>query len=487
MDKNAIFYYTHAREGSTFTSYLKRHDIVLTLLQQHYAAIVSHYDEWDLWRQNSMRLLSFINDETLRNRLKPHFVHLSDEDKKQCVGLIAEIAQRAYENIPSQQHQYIGKYVRALLAHDVKSVVSLYDTLLEQQEERIDFPKAKNFVNAGVQICKYNDPELSPVSAEAQKDSVPAGKKDYSNNAEIGELVRIVKTLQSKLDYALNTINNSTMLLNASIRFPVPTLEGGEKDLVVSMTTLPSRLPMTHFAIESIFNQTIRPEKIILWISDAADLDTLLTPQLRALQERGLEINAVKDLGPHTKLFYALQQFPNKSIITFDDDIIYPINTIQFLYKQHTHYPEAVVGNWARELAFDKDGKVLGVRQGKLLTPPNLETEIEQNAYHGQPNIRAFPYGTSGVLYPPHALHERVFEVETFQKLCAKEDDIWFKAMSLLNRTPVVVTNLGINPGHHCVTGTQIVALRHHNHDLEQNKKQMRNVFDYFNLYDYLT
>jgi len=90
------------------------------------------------------------------------------------------------------------------------------------------------------------------------------------------------------------------------------------------------------------------------------------------------------------------------------------------------------------------------------------------------------------VLYPPGSLHESVFDVSLFKKLCPKEDDIWFKAMSLLNKTPVVVTNLGINPLHHCITGSQKEALRHHNHGFSQNQKQMTSVFSHFDLYKQL-
>jgi poly(ribitol-phosphate) beta-N-acetylglucosaminyltransferase len=137
------------------------------------------------------------------------------------------------------------------------------------------------------------------------------------------------------------------------------------------------------------------------------------------------------------------------------------------------------VANWARRLVFDDQGRVCGVRSGPLLTPPTLECEIESPHRHEPtPDLLAFPYGTGGVLYPPGSLHPRVFEVETFRRLCPKEDDIWFKAMALLQGTPVVTTALGINPKHHCLTGTQQEALRHENHGHGANERQMRAVFE---------
>src|SRR5690606_31569808 len=73
MASNAAFHYTHARDGSTFASYLKRHDQAPELLALHLESIAQHYNKHDLWEKNSARLLGFISDESLRNRLDPHF------------------------------------------------------------------------------------------------------------------------------------------------------------------------------------------------------------------------------------------------------------------------------------------------------------------------------------------------------------------------------------------------------------------------------
>ena len=211
-----------------------------------------------------------------------------------------------------------------------------------------------------------------------------------------------------------------------------------------------------------------------------------MTPRLHDLIERGLEIRQVPDVGPHTKLIYAWREFRDYPIVTFDDDMVYPIPTLQCLYDSHVQHPTAIVGNWARELAFDRDGEVVGVRHGRLLTPPLLEENVEVNRHIREPSLLAFAYGTGGVLYPPNSLDDRVDDVELAQKLCPKEDDIWFKAMSLLKGTRVLPTSLGITPPHHSLLGTQGVALRHDNHEDGQHAVQLKRMFDYFDLYDVL-
>lgn len=40
-----------------------------------------------------------------------------------------------------------------------------------------------------------------------------------------------------------------------------------EKKIVVSLTSFPARIKKVHIVIESLLNQTIKPDKIILWLS----------------------------------------------------------------------------------------------------------------------------------------------------------------------------------------------------------------------------
>lgn len=485
MASNAKFYYTHAREGSTFATYLKRHDLVPKLLEQHYEAIVEHYDKYNLWYKNALRLLWFMSDESLRNRLEPHLPHLNDAQKRQAFQVLSEIAKKAYGYISEDYKSHINPAVVALATKNIDFLVKNYERDFAGRTFKTDFSKDHNIYKKDVVVCKFANKELEPDPKLKQENSmqeVPKIEQDSSH--DLNFVKDDLRSLRGKLDFAINSINNSTIQLASAIRNPAPDSSKGKNEIVASITTLPHRLPLVHYSIESMFAQTIVPGKIVLWITNKINQEQFMTPELHSLVERGLEIRSVEDVGPQTKLLYALKEFPDKSIITFDDDIVYPTNTVQYLWDQHLHFPNAVICNWARELAFDSSGKVKGVRAGKLLTPPTLETEIEQKErYYGKPNLLAVPYGTSGVLYPPNALSSKVFDVDTFKKLCPKEDDIWFKAMSLLNKTPVVVTNLGINPVHYCIMGSQIDALRHENHGKQLNVDQMRPVFEKLDLY----
>ena len=495
MLSDAEFHYTHAREGSTFAKHQKRPGLVPDILKRHYSAIKSHYDRWGLWEKNAFRLLRFVSDETLRNRVGPHFSALSTDQRRTIFSDIAPLVQQAVKHLPRKDKKLVDPIVLDIANISADNFCSdAFGEKLSEKQKKIEYPRNANFSKDKLYICKYSEKSLMP---DISTDSIIPSRKIVETPIETAPSAPTSKTnsepnidtkaILSKLDFVLNTVNNASIQIRSDVRHPHCDLSAGHPDLVASVTTLPSRFGLVHLAIESIFSQALQPSKIVLWVSDKAERKSLNTPILNQLKKRGLEIRFVEDVGPHTKLMYALKAFPDKNIITFDDDIIYPNNMIETLWREHERHPNAVIANWARELAFDVNGVVQGVRSGRLLTPPNLDKDIEQaERYEGKPTMRGFPYGTSGVLYPTGALHEKVFDVKTFKELCPKEDDIWFRAMGIMNKTPVVPTNLGIDPKHYCVTGSQAEALRHDNHGLQQNKLQMQHVFRALNLYRYI-
>lgn len=297
--------------------------------------------------------------------------------------------------------------------------------------------------------------------------------------------VKLVLRLDRKLDYAINNIVNSQAEI-LSLSLTSLDLHGRvEPSLVASVTTTKDRIDLVHIAIQSIMMQSVRPCSVNLYISNEIDEEDI-PYSLTRLRQWGLSIHLVPDVGPHTKLIYALQQFPDDMIVTFDDDVIYPSNALDCLLKTHRKYPDAIAANWVREIPLDWLGRPKCIKRGRLLTPASLCNSVNQKAHSSRPGHRAFAYGAGGVLYPPRALDSRVQDVEAFRTLCPTEDDIWFKAMAILADTPVAPTNLGIKPRHHNVRGSQLTALRHQNYKDSRNQQQMRAVFEAFDLSDHI-
>jgi hypothetical protein len=122
-----------------------------------------------------------------------------------------------------------------------------------------------------------------------------------------------------------------------------------------------------------------------------------------------------------------------------------------------------------RPLHKDSDGKLTPYKQWARFSPGILG-----------PSHLLFPTGVGGVLYPPHSLAEEVFHVDAFQRLCPFADDIWFKAMALLQGIscqkvkPYWQTLLAVH-------GTQQGHLFATN--IENNDSQLRATFDAYDLY----
>jgi len=242
----------------------------------------------------------------------------------------------------------------------------------------------------------------------------------------------------------------------------------GKNPVVVSLTTIPERVPRVIYTVESLLRQTLQPDRLILWLD--VTLRNKFLGLLQKQTRRGLEIRLVEDIGPHGKLIHALKEFPESRIVTADDDALYPKFWLAELLAAHEREPRAITCHRAHRMLTDRTGKLLPYRQWGWLA----------QGYMG-PSLWLFPTGVGGVLYPPGSLSPEVFNHDVFQRICPKADDIWLKAMSLLNN----VRCQKVRPYSKewpLVLGTQQKALGSQNVDSGQNDVQLRAVFDHYNL-----
>ncbi|MAF63144.1 MAG: hypothetical protein CL680_17025 [Blastomonas sp.] len=468
INKDAIFNYTSERPGSTFAKYKKMHSVVPTLIKSHMLAIREFYDKYDLWERSSDRFLMFLANETIENRIAPHLSRMTDEEVGICISEISPLFEIAKGNLRvfNRRKDKFFQSVKKFL-----DLGSLDNYISPDCSELAN----NNFKVGNTSIVKYWNNSLAPKS-------ISTTSKEKSREEYIKVSKKQMKDIENKLDFLINIVNNNSYMITATLKNNLPILAKNDNDIIVSLTTLPSRINSLDLTLTSLLKQSHLPSKIVVWITKKIDR-SYISDDVLAFENHGVEFRFVDDVGPHTKLIYALKEFGDNRIVTVDDDIIYPPNMIKCLMSASAFSPQSICANWARELAFDTEGKVKGIRDGKLLTPPLLEKEIEQSSsFDHVENKLAFPYGTSGVLYPPGCFDSVVFNFELFKKLCPKEDDIWFKVCSMIKGTSVVVTNLGINPKHHCIHGSQEEALRHFNHAQDGNKAQMQSVFEYFDI-----
>lgn len=198
----------------------------------------------------------------------------------------------------------------------------------------------------------------------------------------------------------------------------------GNSQIIVSLTTHGKRIYDVHAAIESIMQGSVKPNRIVLWISEDYR-NTILPLTLQKQQKRGLEVEYCKDIRSYTKLFYALKKYPDASIITIDDDIIYPHDLLEHLVNAHTKSPDCICANWIREYPRNLGENYMSILKWKQIFDTK---EISE---------RYFFEGFGGVLYPPCSLDSEVFNEKVFLDICRYADDVWFNAMALKAGTKV--------------------------------------------------
>ena len=216
--------------------------------------------------------------------------------------------------------------------------------------------------------------------------------------------------------------------------------------LVVSLTSYPARFPTLALTLRSLLDQTVAPDRTVLWVDHAALAS--LPGEVRALESAGLEIRGCTDLRSFTKLVPALHEWPDASIVTADDDIHYASDWLEQLVAGSREQPGAIICHRAHMARTGPDGKML----------PYAAWQIDCDDLSDRSGqALLFPTGVGGVLYPPGSLAAETGDAATFLALCPAADDVWFFWMAELAGTPQVRFP-GRNPLV-CWAGTQEVGL----------------------------
>lgn len=244
------------------------------------------------------------------------------------------------------------------------------------------------------------------------------------------------------------------------------------RSVYITLTTIPARINTLHICIESLLRQSIRPTGIILWLYKEEFQNTnLISGSLKKQERRGLEIRYYhKGSWPHIKLIPTLREFGNATLITADDDIIYPRNWLASLLKAHLSSPNLIVCHRARLILFEKDDS-----PAPYNTWPLSESSLTQSSH------KVLPTGVGGTLYPPNTLHPDVLDEATALKLCPKADDLWFKIMAVRNGTMCKAVQEIWTPFIQ-IPGSQNHSLWSTNKKPEGNDQQWKALLQYYGL-----
>ncbi|MDE5868733.1 MAG: hypothetical protein K2H18_00750, partial [Muribaculaceae bacterium] len=250
-----------------------------------------------------------------------------------------------------------------------------------------------------------------------------------------------------------------------------------DHEVVVSLTSYGKRLYEVGITIESIMQQSMLPNRIILNLY-TEDVAVSLPIALQRQIKRGLEVHLVStDIRSYKKLIPTLKRFPDAVIITIDDDCIYEYDLVERLFNSYLKNPHSVSAVRTHSILLDKNGKPLPYHKWDSCS-----------AYASKGN-RLFFTGVGGVLYPPGAFNDEVFNEEAFMSLAPYADDVWFHAMALLNGTSIVKApaHSGDDIDHIENSAVQDIGLVNRNCNIErENDKQIKAIYDRYDIYPLL-
>lgn len=227
------------------------------------------------------------------------------------------------------------------------------------------------------------------------------------------------------------------------------------RKLIASITSYPARMDTIHQSIRSILSQTQKPDRVLLWLAASqfpnseADLPQEVT---ELIEDGSLEIRWCEgDLMAHKKYFYALQEFSEDVVVTFDDDLTYHDTLLEHLWASYLQYPEAVSAVRAHLITMDETGSLL----------PYSEWIFEDDANLHEPSKQFLATGGAGALYPPHVMDVSMLDEQLIGRICPFADDLWLKTMELRAGTPVVVAEQNVPLAY--IAGSQAEGLLHKN------------------------
>lgn len=188
-------------------------------------------------------------------------------------------------------------------------------------------------------------------------------------------------------------------------------------DIVISVTSYGKRVSdALPYMLFSLLEQTVLPQKIVVYL-DYDNWSMHNIPwQLKRLQEVGVDIRFCKDIRSYKKLIPALVDFPNNAILTLDDDMYYHHSYMEWMTNAYSNSDKkTVIGQWG----------CIPTKENGHYIPYNRWPDCKKGTKDDEKSF----IGCCGICYPPHIFDDEILKEEVFMQLCPIADDIWFWAM----------------------------------------------------------
>ena len=228
----------------------------------------------------------------------------------------------------------------------------------------------------------------------------------FKNDTSVDNFFRV----NEKTDVKMDVINNQRRQL-----------------VIVSMTTIPKRMKRLTDNLPFLLNQSYRYDKLIINVDDnLSEDDYKWYNDLKKLDDR-IEINiAEAKWRSCNKLLPTLKKYPHDIIITLDDDVAYPQDTIMYLIQEHMKHPDCIIAHEVNPITIAQNGFISYVN--------GYDVKLMQ--------IEWGKYLSNCALYPPYSFDDDLFDFDKMIECTnGTHDELWFWIQSTIHGVQCVGLN----------------------------------------------
>ncbi len=216
-------------------------------------------------------------------------------------------------------------------------------------------------------------------------------------------------------------------------------------ELIISLTTIHSRIEKIHHVIESLLAQeTDVTFKVCLFISrepylldEGIPTIPVQLSELEATSEGRFSVEYTENIGPYRKFMPILKDYFKDKIdfsylVTVDDDTVYPTTWLQGLVDA-CKAKDCVVAYRGRKISCD-ESSIHRYRKWTHSDSSVLE-----------PDIKTVGTGKDGIIYKPEYFHPDVIDIDSALRECNHADDLWLKLHTAINGVPSVLLSSSLS------------------------------------------
>ena len=216
-------------------------------------------------------------------------------------------------------------------------------------------------------------------------------------------------------------------------------MEGKDQSsAIVSMSVLPSRFKGLLPTINSLTDQSVLPEKIVINLPrffkrDKTDFEIPEYVENHPL----IEINWIEnDLGPATKLLPTIEFYehnPDRLIVVVDDDQIYSREMVENYVRHEQQLPNAAMtlSGWTVPDSYNHADKEQ--RYGGIVRFYRKDTSVSE------PIRVDCLQGAASFAVKPKFFDKKVFDFDSAPEEAFFVDDIWVSGNLAITKTPVYI------------------------------------------------